>query len=480
MPAGDRRRIIKAATDRLAKSATMRDPRGQLMLLNELELALGTRPQFVEQSSFRSQLVALVAACIEHTGGLRHLADCLDMIEADAELVQGLLGLADEWQAVELLGEHDLQWLRTDLSRVRADGRLIGLVAEHRVEPIPEHCESAWQVFAHLACDPPAPGRPVWLRFLELVTGRLPARSQQRMRQLTGTLADDWGEPAPVTSGPAGGAVIRTAYLVFQFEKYGADDDSFIMSHWYQWASPVWEPKRGEDRRVRRDELEAAVDQVVLATERRWAHLQGPVAIEFVLPSQLLNEPVDRWRWELGTASPRRLAIQFPLVIRSLERIRASQWHRVWRGRWRSIAEGAARPGLVHRAAHDHTDVQLEAALERDGKAVVLVLSEPPLPDTTGERQLRAGLRSGMSVIVWNRHSSPQEALCEIVESLIAVGPDDQSGGLALLPQGVAELRRTAWDEDPYEAEGRIGHGLVILWDDPDRLPGSDTQGVRA
>ena len=108
---------------------------------------------------------------------------------------------------------------------------------------------------------------------------------------------------------------------MFQFEKYGAGDDTFIMSHWYQWASSTWEPCRGEDRRVRRDQLEAEVDKVVLETERRWAHLQGPVAIEFVLPSQLLNEPVDRWRWELDSASPRRLAIQFPLVIRSLERI---------------------------------------------------------------------------------------------------------------------------------------------------------------
>lgn len=122
-PAGDRRRIIKAAVDRLTRSETMRDARSQLLLQDELERALGTRPQFTGLPSFRAQAVALVTVCIDHTGGLRHLADCLDMIEADADLVTALLRLADEWQAVELLTGHRLQWMRADLVQIAADGR---------------------------------------------------------------------------------------------------------------------------------------------------------------------------------------------------------------------------------------------------------------------------------------------------------------------------------------------------------------------
>ncbi|WIM99322.1 hypothetical protein ACTOB_002972 [Actinoplanes oblitus] len=479
--AEERRRIIKAAVDRLHKSDTLRDSRSQLLLQDELERALGIRPQFAALPKFRAQVVALATVCVDHSGGLRHLADCLDMIEADATLVTALLRLADEWQAIQLLAGHDFHWMRVELDLIAVDSWLRDLAGRYRVTPVPDYCESAWQVLAHLTGDPPVPGggRPAWLRFLEQVTGRMPAGSQQKLRKLIEDLSTDWdttpAAPAPIPiTGP-----VRSAYLVFQFEQYGADDDVFIMSHWWQWASPTWEPQRGEDRRVRRDELEAEVDKVVLETERRWAHLEGPVTIEFVLPSQLLNEPVDRWCWELDSASPRRLALQFPLVIRSLERIRAVQWHRVWRGRWRAVTEGVVQPGLVHRA-QGQTDVQLEAALNRDGKAVVLVLSEPPLPDTTGGRQLLAGFRSGLPVIVWNRNSGPQEALCEVVESMIEVGLDDQPPGLALLPHGVAELRRTAWDEDPDEREGRIGHGLVILWDDPERQPGRDTGEVRA
>ena len=55
-----------------------------------------------------------------------------------------------------------------------------------------------------------------------------------------------------------------------------------------------------------------------------------------------------------------------------------------------------------------------------------------------------------------------------------------------MLPHGVAELRRVAWHKDPQASGEQIGHGLVILWDDPERQPahhgpnGSDTGEVRS
>ena len=69
---------------------------------------------------------------------------------------------------------------------VRLTGDLAGFVAERRDEPVPDHCDSAWQVFAHLASLPDAAARPSWLRFLERLaqTAPLPADPRKRLRAL--------------------------------------------------------------------------------------------------------------------------------------------------------------------------------------------------------------------------------------------------------------------------------------------------------
>jgi hypothetical protein len=495
--AGERMRIIRETTGLLEDSIAVSDKVTRNMLTQELDRALGVRLQLHEVSLRKSELAQLAIACVDHTGGLRSLAECLDLLESDLPRVYAVYRLADEWQVIEQFAQHDLRSLRTDLLRVDLVPELRSFIAEHYEEPLPPHCVSAWHAFAHLASAAPADSGPSWLRFLERLTTRVTVGTRPRLRSLIDGMAGDWGEPEPAAAPRASAATPDgTAYLVIQLERYGADEDTFILSHWYQWASPSWQPKRGVDRHVRRDGLEEAVDQVVLETERRWAKRDGPVAIEFVLPSQLLNVHVDRWHKDLRTRR-RRLALHYPLVIRSLERIQADEWHREWRGRWRTLREAtretATAEGLMHCASSEETDVQLEAALERDGKAVVLVLNEPPLPDTAGEEQLLVGLQSGIPAIVWFRNpdsahghdESRHEEPCEVVSEMLNAS-FNSAEGVAQLPRGVAELRREAWSEDPLALTDRMAHRLVILWDDPERLPsrikpaGSDSREVHA
>ncbi|MBL7258263.1 VMAP-C domain-containing protein [Paractinoplanes lichenicola] len=489
---GDRRRILKETTGVLQKSAAVRDIGTRAMLLEELDLALGVTLGLREVGLPQSQLVQVATACVDRPGGLRSLAECLDLFDSDARRVHEIFRLADEWQVLQQFAEHDLHLLRPELIDMPLTGDLRSFVAERRDEPMPAYCETAWHLFAHLAAIPAGDG-PTWLPFLQRLTTEVQLNARDRLRDVVQNLSVVWGvvdtvaEPPTATTTRGG-----TAYLVIQFEKHGVEDDAFIMSHWYQWASPSWQPIRGEDRRVRRDELETAVDEVVLETERRWADRDGPVAIEFVLPSQLLNEPVDRWSKEIQTR-PRRLAIHYPLVIRSLERIRAEEWHRGWRGRWRTVREATVREGLIHCASGDDSDVQLEVALERGDAAVVLVLSEPPLPDSAGEQQLLVGLQEGLPAIVWFRDAGsqhedlesqreePREVVSEMVSACL-----DSPEGVAKLPESVAELRRRAWRGDPSASTDRMGHRIVILWDDPDRQPtrtgpaGSDNREVFA
>ncbi|WP_320068906.1 effector-associated domain 2-containing protein [Micromonospora sp. RTGN7] len=469
--AEERRRLVGQIATVMEASSVIRDPNSRQLLLQELGHALGGTLGYRELGLLRPQIVELVTVCVDRPGGLRCLVECLELLEPGSEQTITLLRLADEWQVAELFSDHDIPWLRSLLSTLEVTAELRRFVAQTRATPAPPWCETAWQLFAHLASANAHSEVPPWLPLLDRLATAVPQASLDQMRQLVAQLAKDWGvtdqldasQPSPPT--PTG-----TAYLVIQFEKYGGDDDTYIMSHWYQWASPVWQPIRGEDRHVPYTELEAAVDQVINETERRWADQAGAVTIEFVLPWQLINEPVDTWRKELHSRMPSPLTTEYPLVIRSLERIRASQWHRVWRSRWRDLADRDSERKLVRCAASHHADVQLEATLKRENAIVVLVLSESPTADSVGERQLLVALRSGVPAIVWHRNSPSKEDLCQTVASM--VGDRASGSGLTDLPNRAARLRQLAWSEDPERLDQHIGHGFVILFDDPDRQPG--------
>lgn len=469
--AEERRRLVGQIADVMEASSVVRDPNSRQLLLQELGHALGGALGYRELGLLRPQIVELVTVCVDRPGGLRCLVECLELLEPGSKQTVALLRLADEWQVVELFSDYDIPWLRGLLSTLEVTGELRRFVAETRATPAPPWCETAWHLFAHLASANSHGEVPPWLALLDRLATAVPQASLSRMRQLAAQLAKDWGVTDQVDwSQPSVPIPTGTAYLVIQFEKYGGDDDTYIMSHWYQWASPVWQPIRGEDRHVPYAELEAAVDQVINETERRWADQAGVVTIEFVLPWQLINEPVDTWRKELHSRMPSPLTTEYPLVIRSLERIRASQWHRVWRSRWRGLADRASERKLIHCAAQHHADVQLEAILNRENAVVVLVLSESPTADSVGERQLLVGLRSGVPAIVWHRSAPSIEDMCQTVASM--VGDQASGSGVTDLPNRAAQLRQVAWSEDPKGLDQHIGHGFVILFDHPDRQPG--------
>lgn len=462
--------LFRELADVLQRSSTVNSPSSRNLLFQQLDRALGTPLPAHEGGTLRTRLVEVATQCAARPRGLHVLADCLDLFEPDNGESPLIRRAADEWTTAEqFAGRHDLGWLHDELSRRPVTAELRHFVVELRGTTVPPYCESAWHLFAFLATLHPIGGVPPCLHLVQWLMAGFPEPGRARLLAVSQAMAAEWGvtdriEPA----APVRHAEELMAYLVIQFEKYGGDDETFIVSHWHQWASPAWEPIHGEDRHVRRDDLETAVDDIIMETERQWASRDGTVVIEFVLPWQLLNEPVDRWHFELSSRTPSRLTAVYPVVVRSLERIRAEYWHRRWRSRWSAVGDPTAGTEHIFCAIEGHADVQLEAALARRRRAVVLVLSGPPTPGSTGERQLEIGLRAGMPAIVWHRNSVPSEPLCELIASMYDI---PLPGGVASLPTRVAQLRQAAWDGDPLMKDEHVGHGLVLLWDDPSRLP---------
>ncbi|BCJ39937.1 hypothetical protein GCM10010168_27960 [Actinoplanes ianthinogenes] len=261
------------------------------------------------------------------------------------------------------------------------------------------------------------------------------------LRQLSGVTRRAVEESLRRSATSPGGG-----HLIIQFEHYFGGDDSYIVSQWHAWDGPTWQPVRGEDRQVERDDLERVVESVVTETERRWAHLSGPITVEFVLPSDLLDAPVERWARQAGG--------DYPVVVRSLERMRSVHWHRVWRSRWRVLSETPDRV-LTHFAGRDESLQHLELTLKLDSAIGVLVLE-----GTDNADRIVAGLRSGIPAILWHRRGMSADTRAAVARLLAP-------GSVNRLPALVCDLQLSAALSEP----DRLDDGLVLLWDDPDRMP---------
>jgi hypothetical protein len=87
---------------------------------------------------------------------------------------------------------------------------------------------------------------------------------------------------------------------------------------------------------------------------------------------------------------------------------------------------------------------------------VCLVL--PPNPD---DATLAVGLRSGVPVMVWHRGNCDPDRFRAAVHRLLHEGPGTVLG----------RLRQLRAEAD--QSVTHIGHNLVVVWDDPQRLIGS-------
>ncbi len=203
----------------------------------------------------------------------------------------------------------------------------------------------------------------------------------------------------------------------------------------------------------------------------------GDLTVEFILPHDLLGHPVDQWQTGAqGESYPfiqRRLGVEYPVVVRSLERLRDRRVRNRWRQKWEWLREnghavdvGAVRwlkqPGQIRPEA-------LMSELMHDAKPVCLVLMFPPGPTAElGGQELAAGLHAGVPVVAWCRDGGdPGVFESEVTRFLSA-------SGLAGLPQLALRLRQEAVRQG--QPTDHVGLHLTLLWDDADRLPERDAR----
>jgi hypothetical protein len=428
------------------------------------------------QGRQRLQAVEIVRACLRQPGGLAELAGTVTLLAPGAAATEEVTRLVDTFAVLDLLPPPELKQARQLLALVGRTGVRDLWYAAAGDAPLPtEPIDSAVAAFDHLTTVNARPDNlPPALAFVEFVAGHLertpspPAdaglaatlrnwndRQAQRF-DMTASLLALRGRIAaepPVAAAPA--------CLVVQIEAKGIGD-RFMVSHWLQHRPGRWQPERGPNVEVGYAELEGTVEHLVDGAEAIWGAETGEPTIEFVLPIQLLNDAVDWWCRDAGGPHAVPFCLDYPVVLRSLERMRAPRWHRRWRNRWTVLVNESAGTYWGPERYDDEELRRWNLALHADQKVASVALAMPPARYAgSGHMLLDMALRAGVPLIVWDRRERPAAEFLPAVSDLLR-------GPVAELPQRLRALRGDAARSG--EAEAHLGRHLAVLCDDPTRL----------
>lgn len=447
------------------------------LLLRRCSAWSGRRLHVADLSQSRQWFVDLVGR-ISREGDFDGLVQAVaDMMRDDA-LAARLQRLADEWQAADVAADApDGLWeeLRRELAAVPATevADILHRVTQGRHSGFDStHCETAWDLLVYLSDRSAAPGRlGPHVEFLEHLVDHIDQRVARRMEAWHRAAAGTWQATAALRSlqlGRAdrgdGAGKRRQAVLTVQLEQIDAEGDLYRMRWWHQWDRLDGVFHQGPPGMVRRLELERAVEATVGHFERSLAARGVEAMIEFILPFGLLGLRVESFLLDGGSGLPAPLALRYPVVLRSLDRMRQPEWHRVWRLRWQVLTEEPDRARVARCEPVGVGPRYLEARLVADESVVAVVLDSVPAPHHPAPRheQLLVALRCGIPGILWSYSADVGDAAADIHEFAGAQN-------VGTLPERVASARRSAFLKPAQD--NHLGGYLALLWDDPDRLP---------
>jgi nucleoside phosphorylase len=461
------------------------------MLLKDERLRdqLAARHGFVAVEMESSGIAASAAQHGIHWFAVRGIADYCDAGKnsewhgyasmASAAYVRAMLEVCRPFPELRLPGGEQVLGLLADPERealVRlirqvpdVDPRTLWYASAGDLTPAPTgELSTVEQVLDHLASvNAGSDGLPPALALVEILALRADLALCERLRewndaqarrlQVTDALRR-WRERNPAG---AGGAAVPS--VIVQIELDGLDRQRCQVSHWIQRRRGSWQPqRRGDIRNVALAKLEREVARIVEGAENTW-HEGGEVAVEFVLPTVLMSLPVQWWRTHPESDQPSPLGLDYPVVVRSLERMRATNHRRMWVNRWNSLFRQPYQHHIHWGVAEDdETDLGAwDAQLRVDDTINSVVLSEPP-DSRAGRAELEMALRAGIPVIMWDRRARPPASIRGVILALTKGDPHD-------LPHRMRRLRGEAASARLAERATHPGQYLALLWDDPNR-----------
>jgi hypothetical protein len=496
-----RRRIGAQTARTLLQMRALGTPEGPAALAAAVSRETGRPLATRDEHTVAEQFLNVFRHCAQDPDGLSVLAGVLHGMDPYCPQVFAVQRFADEWTAVgsleglPVLGSwrflaEALQPLQPLPYPYKMRSALVWLATGQRLNEPPPHADSPWHDFLYLAGQNTAPGElPPWMFHLDVcapymsreLTEEVMARNRQWSLGLG--LSELLDEERNRARGSSVSGVARQLrrYLAIRIETDPLNNTRYNVfpSHMSDGPGRGW--VQGQPRhQVPVEQLEDVVGSIVRQTER--GRTTGPadgaepapLFLEFVLPFELLNLPVEWWPHGWDGASQVTPGSGFSVVIRSLDRLQNREWHEFWNTRWQQLGadepparsvcyagDTRGRPGVPAGVPQ-----ALEQRLDEDEHLVALVLSEPPLTGGgDGSQELRTALRKGLPVVIWNRADRATTGLREVLDELLG-------DGLKRFPARVDAYRREAAAPSGDTAStGHIGRHLTVLWDDAERNP---------
>jgi vWA-MoxR associated protein C-terminal domain/vWA-MoxR associated protein middle region 0/Effector-associated domain 2 len=456
----------------LEQVQVLRDPTGRRLCMDLLTEYLGFPLQIMEFPSTRQYLFGFMLACRQHPDALEMLLRVLDQLEPGSRAVERVRQLVEDIQAMELVPDDDRKQLvelvsRAGFPRVAELSRAAAGPAAAEFPLDDQEPEEALGYLENLNARPD--GVPPLLVFVEYLAHQVGGHLGDQLREWSENQARKMGvddrisvlraeavDPAIVEEARS-----TIAHLVIRIERDSLDRGQYLMAHWRQADRSGWHPRRGHSLTGVLPEIERAVAELVEEAEATWARNAVGVHVEFLLPLELLNLPVDQWLVDTDSAIPRPLGLLYQVTLRSLERARTRKWHREWRRRWALLRDDVERAISWWCPANNTSHLRtLDATLASRQEIISLVLrSAPSATRTADASEMLVGLRNGIPVMIWQREGSVR-AFENTVRPLIS--------GIGGLPERTRLLRGQAYQSP--KPPGHVGSRVTLVWDDPDRL----------
>lgn len=250
-------------------------------------------------------------------------------------------------------------------------------------------------------------------------------------------------------------------YCIVQLDPDEIDPSRFFVSVHLQEGGDAPQPLVPiEDFSYTEDEVKSLIGKA-LNDHQLMGVNPADLRIEFLLPMQLINLPVDQWK---VSATQVTLGVQYQVVVRSLTRLRdLGSSHSYWHEKWSTVPEATlphpdSSEWLVEEAvAVDHDRVFV--MLVRDGGPAYLLASAPASDRCEA---LILALAAGIPILLWSRRARADLRLG--LNGLLADGDDVP---LSDLPRRILEFRSDGAVQGVEEARH-----LTLLYDDADRIPG--------
>lgn len=472
--------VLDRLVDELVKLDSVRDTRTRHLYEDLLPSAMSSA--LVESRSVapREYALSLVQECQRHAGGLRSLIDALrSMHPATVQLstVEELLRPVVPPPLLEPPERDRLHQLIEDVPPTSSPQALYYLSVGQFGPPIDRDVATLIEVVDHLEEVVVRPdGMPPLLEFVENLAWF--AQSKGAVELSAGLVR--WNKdiaarlrlPAPLLVGVRNRVQWRAPGLLgppgllVQIAEDGVDPDLYQLSAWLWSDGAISETMVTDDHAYTLDEIEDQLDRLLTSPSLLKLPDPSQLMVEFILPHQLLSHPVDQWQVTGRTRVPHRLGVDFPVVVRSLDRLLAQETiatYVKWRRKWRWLKEN--RDELPAKAVRwvrglDMISTSTDFYEELAGDSpVCLMWSFPPAGEDDTEI-LGAGIWAGTPVMLWPRGSHDADVVEERFAQLLA------TGSLSRLPELTQKLREGAAGSDD-----QLGRHLTLLWDDPERLP---------